>query len=329
MKETQFFQVGTNNQVIETKGLSKSFGEVQALKSLDLAVPEHAIVGFLGPNGAGKSVTIKLLLGLMKPIAGSGTIFGLDIVRDGPEIRQRVGYLSQSPRFYDAMTAREVLRFSARFFFTGPAREIERRIDEMLELVGLEDKADRPVKGFSGGERQRLGIAQAQINYPDLLILDEPAAALDPMGRHAVLNIMERLRQHTTVFFSTHILDDVQRVSDWVVILNRGELVTQGPIETLLNGGDGVVYSLLLAGDPSEAQARVQNLAWVSHLRSTRVNGHTHWRVSVTDEAAATAGLLRTVLTDDRVNVVEFGREKQELENVFMELIQEEENDVC
>jgi ABC-type multidrug transport system ATPase subunit len=118
MKETQFFKVGTNNRVIETKGLSKSFGEVQALKSLDLAVPEHAIVGFLGPNGAGKSVTIKLLLGLMKPIAGSGTIFGLDIVRDGPEIRQRVGYLSQSPRFYDAMTAREVLRFSARFFFT-------------------------------------------------------------------------------------------------------------------------------------------------------------------------------------------------------------------
>lgn len=329
MKEIQFFKVGTNNRVIETKGLSKSFGEVQALKSLDLAVPEHAIVGFLGPNGAGKSVTIKLLLGLMKPIAGSGTIFGLDIVRDGPEIRQRVGYLSQSPRFYDTMTAREVLRFSARFFFTGPAREIERRIDEMLELVGLEDKADRPVKGFSGGERQRLGIAQAQINYPDLLILDEPAAALDPMGRHAVLNIMERLRQHTTVFFSTHILDDVQRVSDWVVILNRGELVTQGPIETLLNGGDGVVYSLLLAGDPSEAQARVQNLAWVSHLRSTRVDGRTHWRVSVTDEAAATAGLLRTVLAYDRVNVVEFGREKQELENVFMELIREDANDVC
>ena len=207
--------------VISTEGLSKSYRGVAALEDLDLRVPRHAIFGFLGPNGAGKSTTIKLLLGLSRPTRGSATIFGLDSVRDSVAIRERVGYLAQEPRFYDHMTARETLRFAARFFYDGPADLIEERVAEVLDLVGLDDRADRPIKGFSGGERQRLGIAQAQVNYPELLILDEPAAALDPMGRRDVLEVMERLRKHTTIFYSTHILDDVQRVSDSVAIMNH------------------------------------------------------------------------------------------------------------
>jgi ABC-type lipoprotein export system ATPase subunit len=144
-------------------------------------------VAELGPNGAGKTTSIRLLLGLNRPTAGGGTIFGHDIVEDSLEIRKRVGYLAQHPHFYDEMTAREILRFTANLFYNGPASKIEARIDEMLELVDLEDKADRRIKGYSGGERQRLGIAQAQINDPDLLILDEPAAAPDPMGRLAMV----------------------------------------------------------------------------------------------------------------------------------------------
>src|SRR5690606_9384722 len=192
-------------------------------------VPKNSIFGCLGPNGAGKTTTIKLLLGLARPTGGSATIFGLDVVNDSTEIRKRVGYLAQDPRFYEGMTARETLRFTARFFYNGPKAAIEDRINNTLELVGLSDKADRSIKGFSGGERQRLGIAQAQINFPDLLILDEPAAALDPMGRHDVLEVMERLRKHTTIFYSTHILDDVQKVSDTVAILKHGQLVAQAP----------------------------------------------------------------------------------------------------
>jgi ABC-2 type transport system ATP-binding protein len=208
--------------VIETDGLGKSFGDVQALQNVNLRVPRHSIFGFLGPNGAGKTTLMKTLLGLIRPTAGSGAIFGYDIVSESVRIRERIGYLPQQPHFIEQMTARENLLFTAKFFFSGPQTSLRARCDEMLELVGLEEKADRSIKGFSGGEKQRLGIALAQVNYPDLLILDEPASALDPLGRQAVLDVMARLRKYTTIFYSTHILDDVQRVSDTVAILNRG-----------------------------------------------------------------------------------------------------------
>ena len=190
-------------------------------------------------------------------------------------IRERVGYLAQDPRYYDHMTARETLRFAARFFYNGPKAQIEERIAETLDLVGLEDKADRPIKGFSGGERQRLGIAQAQVNYPDLLILDEPAAALDPMGRRDVLAVMERLRKHTTIFYSTHILEDVQRVSDAVAILNHGQLVAQAPIEQLLNGSGATVYAVTVKGDADAIRARIAREPWVTSVTAGTSNGTT------------------------------------------------------
>lgn len=313
-----------NQNVIETQGLSKSFGEVQALKELDLAVPKHSIMGFLGPNGAGKTTTIRLLLGLNRPTAGRGTIFGHDIIEDSVEIRKRVGYLAQQPHFYEDMTAREILRFTADFFYAGPQSKIEARIDEMLELVDLADKADRRIKGYSGGERQRLGIAQAQINSPDLLILDEPAAALDPMGRLAVLRIMERLRERATIFYSTHILDDVQRVSDRVAILNQGRLISQSPIGELLVGEEGLVYSVQTAGEITKARERLSKQPWVSKLHFERKDGIVDWRVVVNDEQAAQQQILRLILESPEVDVLEYGREKYELEKIFMQLVQGE-----
>lgn len=247
----------SNSIVIETHDLSKAYKGTQAVSSLNLTVKQHSIFGFLGPNGAGKTTTIKLLLGLSRPTGGSGHMFGYDIQHDSLSIRKRVGYLAQDPRFYEHMTARETLRFTARFFYSGSAPAIEKRVEETLELVGLADKADRPIKGFSGGERQRLGIAQAQINYPDLLILDEPAASLDPQGRHDVLEVMERLRKHTTIFYSTHILSDVQRVSDTVAILDHGKLISQAPIDELLNSNNQPVFTLALKGETEKARLRL------------------------------------------------------------------------
>lgn len=315
--------MNTSDLVIDTHGLSKAYKETTALKSLNLQVHPNSIFGFLGPNGAGKTTTIKLLLGLAQPTGGSATVFGHDIVRDSVEIRKRVGYLAQDPRYYEYMTARQTLQYTARFFFKGPPKEIEARINNTLELVGLSDKVDRPLKGFSGGERQRLGIAQAQINFPDLLILDEPAASLDPQGRRDVLEVMERLRKHTTIFYSTHILSDVQRVSDTVAILNKGQLIAQAPIEQLLAGGSGAtIYQLALKGDSTAVQQQVAAQPWVSSIKATASNSHINWQVAVTDENAAEDQLLRMVLNDEHIKVTEFGRKKYDLEEVFLGLVE-------
>ena len=320
----------TNNKsyVIETHDLSKNFGDVNALQNVDLRVPRHSIYGFLGPNGAGKTTLMKILLGLTRPTHGGGSIFGYDIVKESVSIRERIGYLPQHPRFIQQMTARENLEFTARFFFSGPQDKIKERCAEMLDLVGLSDKADRPIEGFSGGEKQRLGIALAQVNYPDLLILDEPASALDPLGRHAVLDIMARLKKHTTIFYSTHILDDVQRVSDTVAILNDGQLVASGPIENILMGKDVLVYNLVVKGMPSQLERRLNELSWVAHAQIDRRDGNSVWQVSVSDEDMAEDNLLRTVLENPVVTVIEFSRKKYELEEVFMEIVEGTDDDI-
>ena len=310
------------NLVIDTQGLSKTYGTIHALKPLDLKVARNSIFGFLGPNGAGKTTTIKLLLGLIRPTTGGGMMCGSDIVRDSLEARRKIGYLAQNPRFYEHMTARETLRFRARFFYRGPKAEIEQRIEETLKLVGLDDKADRPIRGFSGGELQRLGIGLAQVNYPELLILDEPAASLDPQGRRDVLEVMSRLRKHATIFYCTHILDDVQQVSDSVAILNQGELVAQAPLQELLTGSEGTIYTIVMEGDVRPAQARLESLPWVAGIKVSSSETQTTWQVSVTDEAAAKSELFRILVCDEHVSVVEFGRKKYELEDVFLSIVQ-------
>jgi len=307
--------------VIMTNGLCKTYKNIQALKSLNLKVYQNSIFGFLGPNGAGKTTTIKLMLGLIRPSAGSASVFGMDSINQSVDIRARVGYLPQEPHFYEHMTARQTLRFVARFFFKGPAKAIEERVNEMLELVDLNDKADRPIKTFSGGERQRLGIAQAQINYPDLLILDEPAASLDPIGRRDVLKVMSKLRKYTTVFYSTHILDDVQRVSDTVVILNKGALVAEGPIEELLAGSEGVVYIVHLSGQVEVARKQVLSQPWVSGIVDGQHNGDSAWQVSVSDPQAAEAQLLK-LLVNGPVVVTEFRRKQYDLEDIFLQVVE-------
>jgi len=313
---------------IRTAGLTKTFKGVEAVRGIDLEVPRNTIFGFLGPNGAGKTTTIKLLLGLARPTAGTAEVFGQDIGRDTLEIRRRVGYLAQDPRYYEHMTARETLRFTARFFYAGPGAAIERRVAETLELVGLADKADRPIRGFSGGERQRLGIAQAQINGPDLLILDEPAASLDPMGRRDVLEVMQKLRSHTTIFYSTHILDDVQRVSDTVAIMHQGRLAAQAPIGDLLAGASGeTVYLVALKGELTDVRARVTALPWVHGVEESTPggpdNGGIEWHVRVSDPAAAEAQLLRAILASERVTVTGFRKHTWHLEDVFMRIVGE------
>jgi len=312
--------------VIQTENLSKNYNGVQALDDLNIRVKKNSIFGFLGPNGAGKTTTIKLLLGLIHPSEGRAMIFNNDIVSDSLKIRLRVGYLPQNPNFYENMSARDILEFSLKLYFSGPQTEIDERVSDVLELVELTEKADRPVKGFSGGERQRLGIAQSMIHYPDLLILDEPAASLDPLGRHAVLELMSRLREYTTIFYSTHILDDVQRVSDTVAILNRGKLIAQGPIEELLAGSEGIIFKIILKGDVKKIYQTVSKESYITNIKSETKKDAMIWYISVNDESKAEERLLRTVLSDNSIRVLEFSKKQYELEEIFLNLIGEDEN---
>ena len=319
--------VTQNDLIISTTNLTKSYGKRQVVSNLNLAVPRGSICGFLGSNGAGKSTTIKLLLGLLQPTSGFGTVFGKNIVNDSVAIRERVGFLAQSPSFYGYLTARETLQFVASFFFTGSKTAIAARIEELIDLVGLSGKADRPVKGFSGGEQQRLGIAQAAINDPELIILDEPASALDPLGRRDVLKILESFRGRSTVFYSTHILDDVQRVSDRVVILDRGRLVAQGKIEELISG-DRSLFHMTVCGDGSIVRDRLLSIPWIKKidiktgmpdLTNSRT---TQLKIHVTDARAAETELLRLAVQDPETIVTHFEKSAHKLEDIFVNLVE-------
>jgi ABC-2 type transport system ATP-binding protein len=295
--------------------------------SIDLSVPRHSIFGFLGPNGAGKTTTMKMLLGLIRPSSGSGSVFGLDIVADSPEVRRRIGYLPQEPRFYPRMTARKTLRFAVGFFDSGPDDRIEARIDEMLELVAIADKADRSIKIWSGGEIQRLGLAQAQIHQPELLILDEPAAALYPLGRRDVVAILDRFRTTSTVFYSTHILDDVQRVSDMVCIVKNGRIMRQGTLHEVLDVGSDTTFTVEIEGDVKRAKAALDRQPWVDQV-TVEPNGRAvRLRIAVNDADAAEAILQRVLLADESLIVREFARSTVNLEDVFVDLVQEELTD--
>ena len=218
---------------IRIEGLHKSFGEVQALDGLGLAVEPGSVFGFLGPNGAGKTTTIRILAGLARADAGQAWIDGLEVAADRRRLASRIGYCPQDPAFYPWMTAREFVDHVGRVFGL-PAQERLARTDELLHLVGLAEVADRRVGGFSGGMGQRLGIAQALVNRPPVLLLDEPVSGLDPAGRKELLQLIERLRGECTVFMSTHILADVERVCDTVAIIDRGRLLAEAPQQELL-----------------------------------------------------------------------------------------------
>lgn len=319
--------MGAADLALVTTGLTKTYDGASVVAGIDLRVPRHSVFGFLGPNGAGKTTTMKMLLGLIRPTSGSGSIFGLDIAADSAEVRRRIGYLPQEPRFYPHLSARETLRFAAGFFFSGPAARIDARIEEMLDLVGIADRADRPVKTLSGGEMQRLGIAQAQIHEPDLLILDEPAAALDPLGRRDVLEILERFRATSTVFYSTHILDDVQRVSDMVCILKAGHIVRQGPLAEVLSSGQATVFTAVIEGDVERARAALLEQAWVDGVAVAGGAASARLRITVNDADAAQARLQRILLADDALVIKEFSRPAATLEDVFIDLVEEGRSD--
>ena len=217
---------------VEFRSRELGQGTKVAVKGLDLTVQSGEVFGFLGPNGAGKTTTMNVLLGFVNATSGSASIFGVDVRQ--PIARQRIGFLPELTYYYKFLSAEELLRFYARIFRI-PRAEIDRRVDTVLKLVELESARNRQIKTYSKGMQQRVGLAQALINNPDLLILDEPTSGLDPIGRMKVREIIQRLKSEgKTVFFSSHELGEVETVCDRVAILHQGELKVVGRVSDLV-----------------------------------------------------------------------------------------------
>ena len=218
---------------LKIENLHKSFGKNTIINGLSMSIPENTIFGFLGKNGAGKTTTMKMILGFLKKDKGSIKVFGEEVSFGQSKTNRFIGYLPDVPEFYGYMTAKEYLNLCGSI--TGLSKnEIKNKSVELLELVGLRD-VNKRMSGYSRGMKQRLGIAQALLNSPKLLICDEPTSALDPLGRKEILDIILKIKDSTTVIFSTHILSDVEAICDHVVVLDKGKNVLEGSIDELKN----------------------------------------------------------------------------------------------
>lgn len=218
--------------ILEIRQLYKRFGHHEVLKGLDMDVPEHSIFGFVGQNGAGKTTTMKIILGLLKPDNGSVTVCGEKVEYGGSGTNRHIGYLPDVPEFYGYMDPMEYLKLCGEIAGLTKS-QIKSRSEELLELVGLKEHRKKKIGGFSRGMKQRLGIAQALLNEPKLLICDEPTSALDPIGRKEILDILLAAKGKTTIVFSTHILADVEKICDRIAVLHGGKLALCGTLSEI------------------------------------------------------------------------------------------------
>ena len=312
------------DEAIQCQGLTRYYGEIKAVEDLDLSVPYGSVFGFLGRNGAGKTTTIRMLTGLAHPTRGRAWVGGIETTSADSSARRMFGYLPQSPAFYNWMTPVEYLAYCARLFDLPPS-QVKQRIAEVLELVGLKEAARRRIGGFSGGMVQRMGIAQALVHSPPVLLLDEPTSALDPAGRYEVLDLIARLRGQVTVFLSSHILADIERVCDTVAIIREGRLALVSGRDELLESYATDAVELEFEHGPVEAAQptaippifleALQAQPWVSGVTMDQ-----HMlRISVSSIAQARPALLALAAQHNlRLNRLEWVRPT--LEEIFLKV---------
>jgi ABC-2 type transport system ATP-binding protein len=245
---------------IETRGLTKDFGDFRAVDAIDVRVERGSFYGFLGPNGAGKSTTIKMLTGLLAPTSGSATILGYDFARAPLEAKKRTGVVPEELCLFENLTAREYLTFIGRMYLM-PRGLVRERCEELLNLLGLADTGKTLVLEFSHGMRKKLALAAALIHDPDLLFLDEPFEGIDALASRTIRAVLERLVQRgSTIFLTSHILEIVERLCTHVGIISHGKLVTQGSLVGLAHGGSLEEAFIRAVGEPDRAPP---SLSWL------------------------------------------------------------------
>ncbi|MEN2984422.1 MAG: ABC transporter ATP-binding protein [Dictyoglomaceae bacterium] len=295
--------------VIETYNLCKYFKEKKAVDELNLQVPQGIIFGYLGPNGAGKTTTIRLLLNLAKPTKGYALVLGEDITKSKNYLK-KIGFLPDVPNFYNYLTAREYLDFLSNILNVN-----KKRIDEVLEIVDLKNEKKR-IGTFSRGMKQRLGIAQALLHDPTLLILDEPTSALDPQGRKEVLDLILSLKGEKTIFFSTHILADVERVCDRVGIIKEGKLLLNDTIENLKKRySSRTLY--IEVNNCEKLFNKLKSLPWIESLSFLNKNGII---IKVKDMLVSQREIPKIISQED-LSLLKFEFLEPSLEDIFLEVV--------
>ena len=301
----------TPKTAITTEGLTKRYGDRVAVDHLDLEVPTGVVAGFVGPNGAGKTTTMAMLLGLVRPTSGRGSVLGLPLTDPSSYLR-RVGALIEGPAFYPALTGRQNLTVVATVAGHDPGQ-----IPELLRLVGLDGRADDRFGRYSLGMKQRLGIAAALLGDPGLLILDEPANGLDPAGIHEMRALLARVARHDrTVFVSSHVLRELEQVCDWLVMIDNGRLVFQGPAVELVGGQ----VATLAVGCPTAEGLDVLRRVLVSGGHQVAaVDGEL--RVAVGDDAVALAATVNQCAFDAGVVLTELRAVRTNLEDRYLAMV--------
>jgi len=302
--------------VLELKNVSKKFGSMEVIKDLSFAVPEHSVLGFIGKNGAGKTTTMKMILGFLQQDSGEIRVCGEKVAYGNTKTNKYIGYLPDVPEFYGYMKPKEYLQLCGEV--SGLKKDvINTKSKEMLSLVGL-DGVNRKIRGFSRGMKQRLGIAQALLNEPKLLICDEPTSALDPVGRKEILDILSIARERATIVFSTHILSDVERICDSIGMLNNGKLVLQGTVAEIKNNcRKDIIQIEIDSSDNIEGLAtRLKTLSFVA---ATAINGN---KIDIQLTKANQFGSdILAFLAKENVPLLRYEIMEPSLENVFLEVL--------
>lgn len=300
---------------ISVKNLTKKFNNFTAVDNLSFEIEKNHVVGFLGPNGAGKTTTLRMLVGLSKATSGEIKIGGETVVFGESKTNKKIGYLPELPSMYNWMSGYEYLDFIANIFkYSKPKKTA--KIAELLKLVGLTEAKDKKIAAYSGGMKQRLGIAQALLNNPEVIILDEPVSALDPKGRKEVLKVIEKLKNTRTVLFSTHILSDVDRICDDVVIINNGKLVVTSSLSKLKEKYASPILEIEFAANPKSLLTKLKQQKWAQKVEQ----GGNKLKIWLADNNVVEKNIPLDFMLSQKIGILRYGLILPETEDLFMSL---------
>ena len=298
---------------IQVNSVSKFYGSQKALNEVSFAIAKGEVVGFLGPNGAGKSTMMKIITCYIPPTAGSIKVCDYDVMKNGLDVRRKIGYLPENNPLYTEMYVREYLTFVADIY---KLQNTKKRVEEMIDMVGLGLEAHKKIEALSKGYRQRVGIAQAMIHNPEVLILDEPTSGLDPNQLAEIRLLIQRIGKEKTVMLSTHIMQEVEAICSRAIIINRGNIVADRPIEDLRNLSIGSGYELILELSGEISKSLLENITGIQKVNSI---GKNTWSIYVPGDHDVRKD-ISALAQEQNLTILTINKKEQKLEDVFKDL---------